>query len=52
VAASEAVDGETHGDGEPALAPTPTPDDVVPPDAGSASNALSGVSTPPDNHRN
>jgi penicillin-binding protein 1A len=28
------VDGEAHGDGAPAIAPTPTPDDVVPADAG------------------
>jgi penicillin-binding protein 1A len=40
VAASGAVDGEARGGGEPALAPTPTPDDVVPPDAGSPANAL------------
>ncbi|WNC88077.1 transglycosylase domain-containing protein [Paraburkholderia sp. FT54] len=40
VAASGAVDGEARGGGEPALAPTPTPDDVVPPDAGSPTNAL------------
>jgi penicillin-binding protein 1A len=33
-AANGAVDGEAHGGGEPAIAPTPTPDDVVPPDAG------------------
>ncbi|TDY26624.1 penicillin-binding protein 1A [Paraburkholderia sp. BL6665CI2N2] len=39
-AASGAVDGEARGGGEPALAPTPTPDDVVPPDAGSPANAL------------
>ncbi len=32
--ANRAVDGEVHGSGEPALAPTPTPDDVLPPDAG------------------
>jgi penicillin-binding protein 1A len=32
--AGNAVDGETHGGGAAALAPTPTPDDVVPPDAG------------------
>ena len=38
--ASGAVDGEVRGGGEPALAPTPTPDDVTPPDAGSAANAL------------
>lgn len=30
VAASGAVDGEARGNGEPALAPTPTPDDAVP----------------------
>jgi penicillin-binding protein 1A len=40
VAASGAVDGEARGGGQPALAPTPTPDDVVPPDAGSPANAL------------
>ncbi|MET3233818.1 UNVERIFIED_ORG: penicillin-binding protein 1A [Burkholderia sp. 1263] len=38
--ASGAVDGEVRGGGEPALAPTPTPDDVTPPDAGSPANAL------------
>ncbi|EIF31203.1 membrane carboxypeptidase/penicillin-binding protein [Burkholderia sp. Ch1-1] len=44
-AASGAVDGEARGGGEPALAPTPTPDDVVPPDAGSPANALPETST-------
>ncbi|CAB3776123.1 Biosynthetic peptidoglycan transglycosylase [Paraburkholderia fynbosensis] len=34
--ASGAVDGEARGGGAPAIAPTPTPDDVVPPDADSA----------------
>ncbi|SMG21515.1 penicillin-binding protein 1A [Paraburkholderia susongensis] len=33
-AVGDAVDGETHGGGAPALAPTPTPDDAAPPDAG------------------
>jgi penicillin-binding protein 1A len=33
--ASGAVDGEARGGGAPAIAPTPTPDDVVPPDADS-----------------
>ncbi|MPW06366.1 penicillin-binding protein [Paraburkholderia sp. CNPSo 3155] len=41
------VDGETHGGGAAALAPTPTPDDVVPPDAraqgGERSNNGSGA---------
>nr|WP_241016346.1 transglycosylase domain-containing protein [Paraburkholderia sp. Ac-20336] len=32
-ATGNAVDGETHGGGAAAIAPTPTPDDVVPPDA-------------------
>jgi penicillin-binding protein 1A len=32
---SGAVDGEARGGGAPAIAPTPTPDDVMPPDAGS-----------------
>jgi penicillin-binding protein 1A len=31
--ASAAVDGEARGGGAPAIAPTPTPDDVMPPDA-------------------
>ncbi|HEX7911061.1 MAG TPA: transglycosylase domain-containing protein [Paraburkholderia sp.] len=43
VAASGAVDGETHGGGEPASAPTPTPDDVVPPDAGGTNGASPGT---------
>ncbi|OAJ58885.1 penicillin-binding protein [Paraburkholderia ginsengiterrae] len=43
VAASGAVDGETHGGGEPASAPTPTPDDVVPPDAGGTAGASPGT---------
>jgi penicillin-binding protein 1A len=38
-AAGGAVDGQAHGGGEPAIAPTPTPDDVVPPDVGSAADA-------------
>ncbi|MFT4067514.1 penicillin-binding protein 1A [Paraburkholderia sp.] len=33
-AAANTVDGEAHGGGAAALAPTPTPDDIVPPDAG------------------
>ncbi|MEX3632832.1 transglycosylase domain-containing protein [Paraburkholderia sp. BR14320] len=33
------VDGETRGGGAAALAPTPTPDDVVPPDAGAQDGA-------------
>ncbi|NML31214.1 penicillin-binding protein 1A [Paraburkholderia antibiotica] len=33
-ATGNGVDGETHGGGAAALAPTPTPDDVVPSDAG------------------
>ncbi len=40
--ANGAVDGEAHGSGEPALAPTPTPDDAGPPDAGNSSNAAPG----------
>lgn len=40
-AANGSVDGEAHGSGEPALAPTPTPDDIAPPDAGgSATHSL------------
>ncbi|RKF33422.1 penicillin-binding protein 1A [Paraburkholderia fungorum] len=40
-AANGSVDGQTHGSGEPALAPTPTPDDIAPPDAGgSAASSL------------
>ncbi|MEW9580388.1 penicillin-binding protein 1A [Paraburkholderia sp. DGU8] len=38
-AAGGTVDGQAQGGGEPAIAPTPTPDDVVPPDAGSAADA-------------
>jgi penicillin-binding protein 1A len=38
-AAGGSVDGQAQGGGEPAIAPTPTPDDVVPPDAGSAAEA-------------
>lgn len=42
--ASGTIDGEAHGSGEPALAPTPTPDDVVPPDAGGGTaNPLPGT---------
>ena len=43
--ATAAVDGEAHGGGEPAIAPTPTPDDVVPSDVGDSS----GVAAPTDN---
>ena len=44
VPANRAVDGEAHGSGEPALAPTPTPDDVLPPDAGGGTaNSLPSV---------
>jgi penicillin-binding protein 1A len=40
VPANRAVDGEAHGSGEPALAPTPTPDDVGPPEAGGAATQI------------
>jgi len=42
VPANPAVDGEAHGGGEPALAPTPTPDDVVPSEGGN-SGATTGA---------
>ncbi|WP_345814121.1 transglycosylase domain-containing protein [Paraburkholderia sp. PREW-6R] len=42
-----AVDGEAHGNAEPALAPTPTPDDGTPPDAGSSANGSPGASSSP-----
>ncbi|MFM0739675.1 transglycosylase domain-containing protein [Paraburkholderia xenovorans] len=35
------IDGETHGNAAPALAPTPTPDDAMTPDSGAPSNELS-----------
>jgi penicillin-binding protein 1A len=47
LAASGAVDGETHGGGAPALAPTPTPDDVLPPDAGRSTGGTSNASPGP-----
>jgi penicillin-binding protein 1A len=40
-----AVDGQAHGSGEPALAPTPTPDDAGPPDAGNSSGVAPGGDT-------
>jgi penicillin-binding protein 1A len=45
VPASDAIDGAAHGGGEPALAPTPTPDDVMPPDIGGGT-ANSSPSSP------
>jgi len=40
--AVDAVDGETRGGGAPAIAPTPTPDDVAPADAGGQGSDGSG----------
>ncbi|PMS22966.1 penicillin-binding protein 1A [Paraburkholderia rhynchosiae] len=45
--ASEPVHGEARGTGTPASAPTPTPDDVVPPDAVNAEAQKSGGNTSP-----
>jgi penicillin-binding protein 1A len=53
VPASETVDGAAHGDGEPALAPTPTPDDARPSEVGGGGTAIpapgasAGASTSP-----
>jgi penicillin-binding protein 1A len=43
--ASAAVDGGAHGGGEAAIAPTPTPDDIAPPDAGNQDSEGEGTPT-------
>ncbi|OLL31314.1 penicillin-binding protein [Burkholderia sp. SRS-W-2-2016] len=42
-ASGNGVDGEAYGGGAAALAPTPTPDDVVPPDAGGQGGAAANT---------
>ncbi|WP_233830097.1 penicillin-binding protein 1A [Paraburkholderia sp. ZP32-5] len=44
-AVGNAVDGETRGVGAPAIAPTPTPDDAMPPDAGGQGSGGAGNQT-------